>query len=186
MHLARKKLATLSLIYLLLILPTILASGSLPHVLHLKCDQDGVLYKSSGSYELPPNEKCWGWYHGHLYSIAYAINSSKPILGHSITVTEICAKVTGGISELNRLVKGFKIDVLPAKVVHTGNEIPPQFLSIPTEDIWKTLVTFSAPCSAGPAQLVHWQGPPLEIGAIRVVAPGGHYVDHSTLWIEYR
>ncbi|MGC9529306.1 MAG: hypothetical protein ACP5G2_01620 [Candidatus Bipolaricaulaceae bacterium] len=83
------------------------------------------------------------------------------------------------------MVDGFKLQVAPAV---------PKVLSVPPGDSdaflaaceWNTLPEFAAPCAAGGAgKLLTWQGRLEDVAAIRILAPYGHYVDHSAVWLEY-
>ncbi len=180
-----KSLKVTSLVIFTVLLIAVLVSGSAGYVLTLDCHEDAVLFKENGSHTVPPNEKCWGWYRGHLYPISSGPRGITPVLEGPIQVTALSARITGGPSELNKKVSGFEIQVLPVAQISNSDETRRGLTAITPEVQWKTLVTFSAPCDSGPEVLVHWEGPPVEVAALRVVAPDGNYVDRSGLWVEH-
>lgn len=177
-----KNLKVTTMMTIALLLSTAPAYGNLTDVLALDCGEDAILLKEGGDHTYPPNEQCWGWYRGHLYPVSYGVRSVERIVEEPIRVSGVSARITGGPSELNRSITGFKLQVLPTMgVVDKGRGLT----AIKPESVWKTLATFSAPCASGVEVLVHWEGTPVEAEAIRVVAPEGHYVDKSVLWVEY-
>jgi len=177
MNNGRRTLLLLLVLSFMLAVFSGLAYAKLPEILQLSCERDAYLYKSPTDYQEPPNDECWGWYRGHAYFVAGK-------LGRAAMVTEISAKVTGGISELNQYVDGFKLQVIWGRDMQLGQLMDDRellFVSHP----WRTLMTFAAPCAAGSRELVYWEGKPMDIIAVRIEAPNGKYVDYSEVWLEY-
>lgn len=156
-------------------------SGELPQLKQLNCSDQACLCKK-GTANSPPHKKCWGWYNSHTYNILKQI-------GHPLKGAEIAAYVTGGPSEQNKMVQGFKLQALPstglkkrqARAVHKDEAC----------DIlcrvrgWKTLDTFAAPCASGPKEIIYWEGHLRDAIALRIVAPDGAFVDNSSIWLGY-
>lgn len=150
----------------------------------LNCEAHGYLYRSSEDYTTPPNKTCSKRYKGHLYYVA-------EIAGESVTVREISAVVTGGPSDLDKKVKGFRLEVLTPvgfkKSGGAGGYFPTaESLQVVVgllseRDPWETLTSFAAPCSREKSVAVFWQGDPIEIIAVRIVAPEKHFVDHTQI-----
>lgn len=156
-------------------------SGELPQFKKLNCSDQACLCKSEG-LNSPPNEKCWGWYRSHTYNIL-------KIAGHPLKGAEIAAYVTGGPSEQNSMVRGFKLQVLPAETLK-NKELRAWKNGWACKILckvggWKTLETFAAPSASGPKEIVYWEGHLPDIVALRIVAPDRHYVDNTRLWLEY-
>ncbi len=156
----------------------------LPKDYPLNCEDHGYLYRSSEDYTTPPNKTCRKRYKGHLYYVA-------EIAGEPVTVGEISALVTGGPSNLGKKVEGFRLEVLTPvgfkKGRGSGGYVPTKeslqivVALLSERDPWETLTTFAAPCSREKSVAVFWQGDPMEIIAVRIVAPEKHFVDRTQL-----
>lgn len=150
----------------------------------LNCEEHGYLYRSSKDYTNPPNKTCRKRYSGHLYYVA-------EIAGEPVTVREMSALVTGGPSDLGKAVEGFRLEVLTSvgfrKSGGAGGYVPTKenlqivVALLSERDPWETLTTFAAPCAGEKSVEVSWQGDPIEIIAVRIVAPEKHFVDHTQL-----
>lgn len=150
----------------------------------LNCKDHAYLYRSSEDYTAPPNKTCSKRYKGHFYYLA-------EIAGEPVKVQEIAALITGGPSNLEEMVKGFRLEVLPAvsfkKSAGQGAWTPTrESLKVivglfSKQDPWKTLSNFAAPCHPEKSAKVHWKGEPIEIIAIRIVAPQKHFVNRTKL-----
>lgn len=156
-------------------------AGDLPKLKQLNCGDHACLCKSNKS-KSPPNKRCWGWYDSHTYNLL-------KLIGHPLKGAEIAGFVTGGPSEKNKMVRGFKLQVLPSSTSKKGQLR--KMKAGNTCDIlcrvsgWKTLKTFAAPCASGPKELINWEGHLQDVIALRIVAPKGCAVDNSKIWIEY-
>ncbi|MFO7907867.1 MAG: protease inhibitor I42 family protein [Planctomycetota bacterium] len=142
------------------------ASVALPRVKKLTCREHAALDGNR-----PPHENCWGHYRRHTYPINDLLGEGKPV-----KVMAVAGTVTGGESELNKMVDGFSVRTPKS----------------PT-DRWETLTSFAAPCaSAGPGALFCWNSsrhsdrPDQEMSRLQIKAPAGHVVDSSTIWVMYR
>lgn len=148
--------------------------SGLPQVESLSCREHGYLSRNrgKGSYlsgaQNPPHDDCWGHYRSHIYPL-------EKIFDHPVGVSRITARVTGGVSELDSMEKGFELQILRRP---RGN--------------WEKLTEFAAPCAAsGKGTLVQWakkDGNPEEVTAVRIAAPARDnslFVDNSALWVEY-
>ena len=156
-------------------------SGDLPQVMQLECREHACLCKSDKA-DTPPHEKCWGWYRSHEYNLL-------KLVGHPLKGAEIAAFVTGGPSEQNRMVRGYKLQVLPA-VQLKRTELQAREKGWACRILcrvggWKTLETFAAPSASGPKEIIHWEGHLPDAIALRIVAPDGNYVDNTKVWVEY-
>lgn len=150
----------------------------------LNCRRHAYLYRSAEDYTAPPNKTCSNRYKGHLYYVA-------EIAGEPVSISEIVASVRGGPVDLEEEVEGFKLEVLPrVSFENTGEkgkwspteESTKVLLGLLSEDeAWKTLVTFSVPCSMEEKKEISWEGKPVEIVAVRVVAPRKHTVEYTEL-----
>lgn len=156
-------------------------SGELPQLKQLNCSDHACLCKEDGANS-PPNKKCWGWYDSHTYNILKHV-------GHPLKGAEIAAYVTGGPSEQNKMVRGFKLQALfatdpnerQARAVQNGDACN----ILCRVSGWKTLETFAAPCASGPKEIIYWEGHLRDAIALRIVAPDGAFVDNSSLWLGY-
>ncbi len=148
--------------------------SGLPQVDSFRCRQHGYLSRNRDrrSYlteaQDPPHDDCWGHYRSHIYPL-------ERIFDYPVGVSRITARVTGGVSELDSMEKGFELQILREP---GGN--------------WEQIAEFAAPCaSGGKGTLVQWakkSGNPEEITAVRIAAPAndnGLFVDNSALWVEY-
>lgn len=150
----------------------------------LNCKQHAYLYRSRKDYTTPPNKTCRKRYTGHLYYVA-------EIAGEPVVIEEISALVTGGPSELGEMVEGFKLEVLTPvgfrKSGRTGGWTPTKKSMkiivglFSQREVWTTLATFAAPCNLKKSTEVYWEGDPIKIIAVRIVAPEKHFVAFTKL-----
>ena len=158
------------------------AGAPLPRVARLRCGADACLSKGPGEAAAPPHDRCWGWYNAHIYSLL-GLSGAPP------DVTAVAGIVTGGPSERDEMLSGFRLDAISADCL--GGEVLSALrsgggcIALGESRCWAPLARFAAPAASGAQALVHWRGDQPGLAALRLRAPEGGYVDNSALWVEH-
>jgi hypothetical protein len=134
------------------------------------------LYRSKENFSIPPNEKCWGHYRSHVY----LFNQEN---GGPIEIKKISALLSGGESEVNKMIEGFKLEILPGVLPIKKKGVSEAGLF--NGKLWRSVKSFSVPCASGQQTLIHADLEPIKTIALRIKSPEGYYIDNSKIWIEH-